>query len=126
MEFQKSFPLRVHSCGSFPFPDVSQLISMVTPHTMKGSTTRPAPLVCCPKTPPCSLASSQRDDTFSSLVRLLSFLNCRFSENAQFLSLSSRFFFSPPQPPSPVSWLPFRSTNRRTGAIRVRDLQEAS
>lgn len=51
------------------FPDVSQLISTVTLHIMMGSTMRPAPTASCPKTPPSSLTASQRDDTFSSLVR---------------------------------------------------------
>ena len=68
-------------------PVFPQLISMVTLHIMMGSTMRPAPTASCPKTPPSFLTASQRDDTFSSLVRLFFSLHADFSKNTQFWSI---------------------------------------
>ncbi len=110
------------------FPDVSQLISMVTLHIMMGSTMRPAPTASCPKTPPSSLTAGQRDDTFSSLVSLFS-----VSVSGQYFDillchLSLRFVLSPlASPRSPhltptfyFSGSPFKA---RTGTLEPSELE---
>lgn len=95
---------------------------MVTPHTMKGSTTRPAPPVCCPKTPPCSPAPSrQRDDTFSSLVRLLLCppLPIQYKMHTFCLSLAISLSHHP-NPPLPFHGCPSKA---RTGALEPSELE---
>lgn len=102
-------PLPSSSCF---FRPVSQLTSTVTRRTTTASTTRPAPTACCPKTPPCCPTAPPRADTFSSLVSNPAFLRLRLETNPQNSSAEFSFCLS-------------SSSNRRAGAVRVGDLQEA-
>lgn len=94
----------------------SQLTSTATHRTTTASTTRPAPTACSPRTPPCSLTAPPRVDTSSSSVSSLlhsNKLTSRTKKNPLFFNCASFLSSSP------------LSTNRRIGAVRIRDLQEA-